>query len=72
MSSVTQKVITFTARGPDERVLFEEKYKDSKEDFHTPLNEEIRKLADSLRTMADEHSYLLAREQVHRSSKKQL
>ncbi|KAI8849035.1 emp24/gp25L/p24 family/GOLD-domain-containing protein [Chytridium lagenaria] len=68
MSSVTQKVITFSARGPDERTRFDEKYKDSKEDFHTPLNEEIRKLSDALHAVVDENNYMIHREAVHRSS----
>ncbi|KAJ3104883.1 p24 complex component [Phlyctochytrium planicorne] len=70
MSSITQKVITFSVRGPDERERFEDKYKDSKEDFHTPLNEEIRKMADALRAAVDETNYIMARESVHRATAK--
>ncbi|KAJ3192675.1 tyrosyl-tRNA synthetase [Irineochytrium annulatum] len=69
MGSV-QKTLTFSVHGPDERIRFEEKYKDSKEDFHTPLNEQINRLATSLREVVDETEYLSAREAVHRMTAK--
>ncbi|KAJ3215371.1 p24 complex component [Dinochytrium kinnereticum] len=65
---VYDKAITFSMKGPDEKVRFEEKYNDSKEDFHTPVNEEIAKLAESIRTLVDETNYLNAREMAHRST----
>ncbi|KAJ3192889.1 p24 complex component [Irineochytrium annulatum] len=61
MSTVAQKAITFTVHGPDERQKFEEKYKDSTEDFHTPLNEQITRLSNNLHSVFDEQSYMRER-----------
>ncbi|KAJ3332635.1 Carboxypeptidase A4 [Blyttiomyces sp. JEL0837] len=68
MSSVTAKVLTFTIHGPLERLKYEEKYKDSKEDFHTPLSEEIARLAETMQGVYDEQAYMRHRLTRHRET----
>ncbi|RKO83290.1 supernatant protein factor, C-terminal domain-containing protein [Blyttiomyces helicus] len=52
MSSVTNKLVTFTLQGPDER----------------PLQEEVRQMADGIRAIRDEQAYLMQREAMHRKT----
>ncbi|KAJ3114171.1 p24 complex component [Phlyctochytrium bullatum] len=64
------KAVTFSVTGPEEKIRFESMYKDSQEDFHTPLNEEINNLANKIRILNDENNYLIQRELAHRNTAK--
>ncbi|KAI9364451.1 supernatant protein factor, C-terminal domain-containing protein [Zopfochytrium polystomum] len=71
MSTVTQKVLTFSVHGPEERERYDEKYKGlSDEDFHSPLNEEIARLADAINSVMDEQFYMRDRLERHHKTAK--
>ncbi|KAJ3385562.1 p24 complex component [Lobulomyces angularis] len=61
MSTFAHKTISFTVMGPDERIRFEEKQKNS-DPNHEPLQREIFALGDGLRSIKDEQSYMVIRE----------
>ncbi|KAJ3399739.1 p24 complex component, partial [Chytridiales sp. JEL 0842] len=65
MSTMSHKTIQFTVRGPDEKVRFEDKYKDKLVDYHYDLVGEIERLTSSLGAMVDEQWYLRERLERH-------
>ncbi len=66
MSSVTDKTLSFSVMGPDERM----NVKPEKEAISIdPLDQAIRELSDGLMAIKDEQSYMEARERAHRKSK---
>jgi len=65
MSSVTDKTLSFSVMGPDERM----NVKPDKEEISTdPLDQAIRELSDGLMAIKDEQAYMESRERAHRKS----
>ncbi|TPX47929.1 hypothetical protein SeMB42_g03029 [Synchytrium endobioticum] len=67
MTSVADKVLTFIFEGPEERVKLMEQL-DQTEGIAEPLQREIEHLANGLRAIRDEQSYMVARERAHRNT----
>lgn len=68
MSTVTEKIVTFTVGGPDESSKWSQKLQLPADDSHQPLAQEIGTLANALRAVEDEQGYMAGREAAHRNS----
>ncbi|TPX35994.1 hypothetical protein SmJEL517_g01856 [Synchytrium microbalum] len=65
MTSVADKLVSFTVQGPDEQIRLQQKMGQT-EEVAEPLQKEIEHLANGLRAVRDEQSYMVARERAHR------
>ncbi|KAJ3079000.1 p24 complex component [Quaeritorhiza haematococci] len=62
-----EKLVTFTVQGPDEMTKIEEKI-DADKTHHTPLDDEIRTLADNIRGARNEQSFMNVRLTQHQNT----
>ncbi|KAI8905765.1 supernatant protein factor, C-terminal domain-containing protein [Powellomyces hirtus] len=69
MSASSEKKLSFTVHGPDEKWKIEEKeMKESIDDPTDNLQSEMRILDSGIKAIRDEHAFLTARERRHRAT----